>query len=379
MNGNKKITVLSLFSGCGGLDLGFTSSGYNLVEAYDNWGPAVLNHRKNGHLLGGKVYQKSLALDDGEVSLNDFPNVDVVLGGPPCQGFSFAGKQILNDPRNSLYLDFLKIVHKIRPKVFLMENVRGLEAMALDNIKEGFDLIDYKVCVDRAKAINIGIPQRRERIIIVGTRKGEKHFETPDALIGGLFSISKPRNILDNIGDLPAPKPVLKENGSSEHYLDDHSYLKLSDEAQRFIRRIPNGGFFRDAPRELLPQRLRKIYDEPLKYKSPRLFPKADPYKPAQTIPASTSPSIGGVIAPDFDYSTGKGIPINPLDHTKNGVYTSPYPSRRFTPREAARLQTFPDDYLFIGSFSTKIRLIGNAVPVKLAKFYADEIRKQLF
>jgi DNA (cytosine-5)-methyltransferase 1 len=99
-----KLTVLSLFSGCGGLDLGFAQEGYNILEAYDNWLPAIENHNKNKLLIGGMAYQKSLALSDNEVVLENLPKVDVVLGGPPCQGYSFAGKQNIDDPRNSLYL-----------------------------------------------------------------------------------------------------------------------------------------------------------------------------------------------------------------------------------------------------------------------------------
>jgi DNA (cytosine-5)-methyltransferase 1 len=373
------ISVLSLFSGCGGLDLGFSKSGYNIIESYDNWGPAIENHQKNKNLLGGKAIRASLALADGEVSLEGFPKVDVVLGGPPCQGFSFAGKQKIDDPRNFLYQDFLRIVKHIEPKVFLMENVRGLEAMALDVIKASFQTIDYNVWIHKVKAIDIGIPQRRERIIIIGTKIGEKEFITPSILEGPLFGAVDPQNIIDAIGDLPEPKAIQSQNISSNHFLDDHVFLPLSEEAQKFIKHIPNGGFFMDAPRETLPKRLKMIFDHPLKYKSPRLFPKADAQKPAQTIPASSSPSIGGVISPDFQYSNGKTIPINPADHTINGIYVSPNPSRRFTPREAARLQTFPDEYLFNGSITTKIKLIGNAVPVKMAQLLAEEIREQIF
>jgi DNA (cytosine-5)-methyltransferase 1 len=373
------ISALSLFSGCGGLDLGFSKSGYNILEAYDNWGPAIENHQKNKILLGGKAIKASLALADGEVSLESFPKVDVVLGGPPCQGYSFAGKQRIDDPRNFLYQDFLRIVNHIKPKVFLMENVKGLEAMALDEIKVSFRAIKYNVWIHKVKAIDLGIPQRRERIIIIGTKIGEKEFITPSILVGPLFGAAEPQNIIDAIGDLPEPKAVGSQKISSNHFLDDHIFLPLSEEAQKFIRHIPNGGFFMNAPRKTLPKRLKMIFDNPLRYKSPRLFPKADARKPSQTIPASSSPSIGGVIAPDFDYSNGEALPINPADHTINGIYVSPKLSRRFTPREAARLQTFPDEYLFMGSITTKIKLIGNAVPVKMAQLLAEEIREQIF
>lgn len=374
----KKPTVLSLFSGCGGLDLGFARCGYEILEAYDHWKPAVVNHNKNKHLIGGIAYQKSLALADNQIKLEDLPKVDVILGGPPCQGFSFAGKQLIDDKRNFLYLDFKRIVEFLKPKVFLMENVRGLEKMALADIEKSFSSIKYNVVVERVRAIDLGIPQRRERIIIVGTRFNEKKFQSPEILMGSLFGSKEPGKIIDAIGDLPEPKLATSDTVDSQHFLDDHCYQKFSAVEQKFISHIPNGGFFADAPREKLPERLKKIYDEPLKYKSPRLFPKADPFKPSLTIPASSSPSIGGVIAPDFEYIDDKAHPIDAKSYTENNVYTAPNPSRRFTPREIARLQGFPDEFLFSGSPSTKTKMIGNAVPIKIAELYATEILNQL-
>lgn len=372
--------TLSLFSGCGGLDLGFAQAGFELVRAYDHWRPAVDCHNHNELLLGGNAEVKSLNLSDGEISLKDFPKVDVVLGGPPCQGFSFAGKQRIDDPRNKLYLDFKQIVAHLQPRVFLMENVRGLEKMALSDIQKSFVEIGYQITIQRVDCTLIGLAQKRVRVIIVGTKKRDKCFVTPDIFLGSLFSQEVPkRNILDVIGDLPKPVSGKGENLAANHYLDDHRYLPFSAVEERFIKHIPNGGYFRSAPREALPERLQKIFDRPQDYKNPRFFPKPDPLKPVQTIPASTSPSIGGVIAPDLRYSKGRAVPVNSDRHTSDGVYTAPKGSRRFTAREIARLQGFPDDYLFLGSLSTKTKMIGNSVPVPLAKLFAEEIRNQIF
>ncbi len=375
----RKPTVLSLFSGCGGLDLGFAMSGYDLLAAYDHWAPAVDTHNRNSNLLGGTAQKKSLALADNEIEISKLPRADVIIGGPPCQGFSFAGKQRIDDPRNFLYLDFKRIIEFVNPKVFLMENVRGLEAMALEEIKQSFREIKYNVTVDRVRAVDLGIPQRRERIIIVGTREGESQFRTPELLLGSLFGAVTPQCIMDVIGDLPEPTSTKIDEIASNDYLEDHRYQPLSELEQKFIKHIPNGGSFMDAPRSSLPDRLIKIYDDPLAYKSPRFFPKADPFKPSQTIPASTSPSIGGVIAPDFVYVSGKPIPVNAAEHSTCGIYTTPTFSRRFTPREIARLQGFPDEFLFLGSASTKTKMIGNAVPVKISALYAEEIKTQFF
>lgn len=372
-------TVLSLFSGCGGLDLGFSLSGFEIKLAIDHWSGAVDIHKKNRDLIGGECIQKSLKLSDNEINLSELPKVDVILGGPPCQGFSFAGKQMVDDPRNRLYLDFKAIVEHLKPKVFLMENVRGLEKMALSAIQESFNEIGYDVNVNRVEAIKLGIPQRRERVIIVGTKTGTPKFKTPDILLGGLFAPSiDVRTVMDAISDLPQPDAA-KNAIDSTSFLDDHVFYPLSVVEQNFIRHIPNSGYYADAPRSSLPDRLKKIYDEPLKYKSPRLFPKADPLRPSQTVPASSSPSIGGVIAPDLDYTANKVLPIDKAEHTVDGVYTAPNGSRRFTPREMARLQTFPDQFLFTGSPTSKIKAIGNAVPVELARVFAAEIHDQFF
>lgn len=372
--------VLSLFSGCGGLDLGFALEGFKIEAAFDHWAPAVECHNYNASLLGGHAEKKSLALEDKEITLKSLPKVDVILGGPPCQGFSFAGKQRIDDPRNKLYLDFKRIVGHIKPRVFLMENVRGLEKMALEDIQKSFLEIGYQVTIQRADCTLIGLPQKRERVIIVGSKLKDKKFVTPDVFLGSLFSgVTSPMSILEAISDLPKPSSGKGINESSLNYLDDHKYLPFSGLEEKFIPHIPNGGYFRNAPRKFLPERLVKIYDDPARYKNPRLFPKPDPLKSAQTVPASTSPSIGGVIAPDLEYKRGKCTPIDVEKHTIKGIYTSPVGSRRFTAREAARLQGFPDDFLFTGSFSSKTKMIGNAVPVPLGQLFAKEIKKQFF
>ena len=371
--------IISLFSGCGGLDLGFVRKGYTLIQAYDHWEGAVQIHNKNAKLLGGACLKKSLNLSDQEIFPDQLPKVDLILGGPPCQGFSFAGKQRIDDPRNQLYLDFKTIVEVVRPRAFLMENVRGLEKMALNEVKQSFSSIGYDVNVDRVEAIRLGIPQRRERVIIVGTRKNEKKFKSPEVLMGGLFGgATESKTIMDAIGDLPEPQ-ASRLKIDSQNYLDDHYYYPLSEVERKFIRHIPNGGYYGNAPRDSLPERLQKIYDNPIKYKSPRLFPKANPLKPSQTVPASSSPSIGGVLAPDLQYTNTGPVAVNSEQFTRDGIYTSPNESRRFTPREMARLQTFPDEFLFTGSQTSKIKAIGNAVPVKLAELYAEEIMSQIF
>ena len=376
------LTVLSLFSGCGGLDLGFVNAGFQLKLSIDHWEPAVATHKLNSKLLGGEVIRKSLRLGDGEIQVDELPVCDVILGGPPCQGFSFAGKQRLNDPRNALYQDFMNIVNHLQPKCFVMENVRGIEAMALPDVVHSFDSVGYDVSAERVQATHFAVPQRRARVIIVGFRKDLCiRFSPPRQALGGLFGSSHEISIFEAIGDLPEPSATTSEGVidiKPGDLLCNHVYKPLSAQAQLFVRHIPNGGCFRDAPEQFLPERLRKILRNPARYRSPRLFPKPDPFSPAQTVPADMNPSLGGVLAPDFIYVDGKPRAVTPAECEKDGLYTAPDPSRRFTPREAARLQTFPDKFVIKGSVSTQIRLIGNAVPVNLAYAYAQQIRELL-
>lgn len=379
----KRRSVLSLFSGCGGLDLGFVQAGYHLELSIDHWAPAVETHRANHRLLGGDVLQRSLALSDEEVQIDQLPRCEVILGGPPCQGFSFAGKQFLDDPRNQLYRDFVRIVAHLRPRAFLLENVLGMEAMVLDQVVESFEAVGYVVTANRASATDFGVAQRRERLLIVGFRKDlGVRFGPPQAVYGGLFGTQGDKSILDAIKDLPRPVAIpdrdLAPLQQLPGYLQSHAYRPLPDSVQHFVRHIPNGGCFRDAPTRTLPERLRKIVKNPARYRSPRLFPKPDPNEPAQTVPADTNPSLGGVLAPDLEYQNGIAKPVGAAEHTRGKIYTSPQPSRRITPREAARLQSFPDEFVFSGSLTTQFRLIGNAVPVRVAKAFADQILEYL-
>jgi DNA (cytosine-5)-methyltransferase 1 len=289
------LTVLSLFSGCGGLDLGFVRAGFRLVASIDHWRPACDTHRLNSGLLGGEVLQRSLRLADGEIALEEFPKTDVVLGGPPCQGFSFAGKQRLDDARNQLYLDFLRIVQHTEPRCFVLENVRGIEAMALTDIRASFGQLGYDVAAERALATSFGVAQRRERILVVGFRKDLKAtFSPPEEIIGGLFGSTGEVSILDAIKGLP--KPAVSDDETAEPH-SDHIFRPLTAPVQRFVRHIPNGGCFRDAPTDTLPPRLLNILQNPARYRTPRLFPKPNPFGPAQTVPADMNPSLGGVLA----------------------------------------------------------------------------------
>jgi len=173
----KTKNLLDLFCGSGGLSLGFGWAGYNVVVANDNFKQACetfrFNH-KGTNLIEGDITDSEIQNNIIKASKNG--KVDIIVGGPPCQGFSHAGKRLIDDPRNSLYKEFVNMVKKLKPKVFLMENVEGIitinNGKTFEEIKNNFSELGYNVAGRKMKAVNFGVPQKRKRVIIIGTLKG---------------------------------------------------------------------------------------------------------------------------------------------------------------------------------------------------------------
>jgi len=177
-----QIRMISLFCGCGGLDLGFTREGYEIVYANDNDPGAIAVFRRNHKLLNAP--DEAIHLEDvWEVLGNghDFPDADLVVGGFPCQGFSLAGRRRLDDSRNALYRAMKSVIGQVKPKVFMAENVRGLQNIArgkvLTRITEEFCELGYHVETYLVDAADFGVPQRRERLFIVGSRRKQPRLE----------------------------------------------------------------------------------------------------------------------------------------------------------------------------------------------------------
>jgi DNA (cytosine-5)-methyltransferase 1 len=338
---NNKPRLISLFSGCGGLDLGFKRAGFRLVWAndFDTDAQAVYT------LNLGKIDGRDI-LTIGE---DEIPEGDILTAGFPCQPFSNAGnRKGVHDSRGMLYKECLRIIKRKMPKVVVFENVRGLLStkyidgrnlaeVILEDLSNIND-IGYNVVYKLLNASEYRVPQNRHRVFFVGIRKDLGiNFTFPEKQ-------SKDNLKIGNVLDIPKDLP---------NQVD----WALSPQALEMIAYIPEGGSWKDVPYEHLAPRFKRIRDNMKKYRSPNFYRRFSRDEINGTITASAQPENCGIIHP-----------------TEN---------RRYTIREIARIQSFPDEFLFIDDSQKNIvamyKVIGNAVPVTLAQNIASAIMSQVF
>lgn len=334
------INALSLFAGGGGLDLGFSAAGFNIVYStdIDSFSCETLRINQNkkkfytSHLveeMDVKNFKSASILKKIQLSKKD---IHFIIGGPPCQAFSVFGKRKgLEDPRGNLVYEYARIIDELKPDGFLFENVAGLKT-----IHEGqlyADLIktlsfngDYEVSSHEYEVADYGIPQFRRRVIIIGSRKGKKvpPMETTHAAPESLFNGHKPYSVVKQaLADMPKPSET---TSLYNHVGREHS--------QRIVDRYRALSFGeRDSA-----TRINKLH----------------PNRPSYTI------IVGS------DKGGGKG-------------HVHPYQPREVTPRESARIQTFPDWWQFHGTGRHVIRQVGNAVPPLFGAQLAYHVKKHLF
>jgi DNA (cytosine-5)-methyltransferase 1 len=306
--------VVSLFSGAGGLDLGFIKAGHEIIWANDNFVDAVKTYRKN---IGDHI----ICEDISTIPSDEIPEHDILIGGFPCQGFSVANtSRGEGDERNKLYLELLRILVDKQPKFFLAENVKGilsfLHGKVFEMIIRDFEKAGYKVKYEVLNAANFGVPQRRERVIILGVRNDvDFDLEHPEPTHGGVSNLFSETKSWVSIGDALKNIPEPEE----EHNLINHTYSKF---------KLKFNGYLGN----------RAI----------------DPNKPAPTVTARGDEK-GGVVV---------------LHHPNN--------HRRMSVRELALTQSFPIDFIFEGNNSSAYRQIGNAVPPVLAFAVASMFPNEL-
>lgn len=334
---NSSLNVLDLFCGAGGLSLGFKEAGFNCIFAIDNDKKSIDTYQRNlgNHAVCGDIHE--LTRDGIYSFLGRRPQIDVIVGGPPCQGFSVQRRGHDKDSRNFLVLEYLRLVMEIKPKIFVMENVAGLLSMrgepVLKEFKKQVESAGYGVSIEKLDASGFGVPQRRKRVFLVGCYK-KQAFDFP---LPYEEYLKKPKTVRDAIFDLQE----LKEGSVANHKADKLSKINIDR-----IRSIKEG-----QGRDSLPEYLQLPC-----HRNNSSHRHLDTYgRMAWDLPAST-------ITARFDsFSRGRfGHPV--LDRT-------------ITLREGARLQTFPDDFEFVGTKVEVARQIGNAVPPKLAQEIALAVK----
>jgi DNA (cytosine-5)-methyltransferase 1 len=383
------VKVISLFSGCGGLDLGFKQAGFNIIWANDFNETAVSTYKKN---IGSEIVHGDIR----NINSSEIPNnPDVVLGGFPCQGFSIANiKRSMGDERNFLYKELLRVVKDKKPKIVLGENVKGLLSMekgkVLEMIIKDFYEIGYKLDYYLLDASEYGIPQKRERIVLLGTplnntfklelKKENKLISVKD-VIADLENAPISYNPINfdnkiiynhiasfNVADkFFARKYHVKQedicdylkiwrnkSGLSTKKIDDIFGYKHT--AGHWFRKDNNSGSI-PKPEDWLRLKEMLNFDDKYDKQVTELEEKEIKFEQSLRITNWDSPS-------DTITATQPEIHVNK--------------KRRLSVRECARLQTFPDDFIFEGSLNAMYRQVGNAVPPLLSKKIAMKVKEFL-
>lgn len=331
------LNFVDLFSGAGGFLRGFINQGFNPVYSVENWEPAIKTHIKNYpnvKLLSEDI--RSLTKKRLKEETNGTP-VNLVIGGPPCQGFSTIGNRNPDDERNNLILEFLRVVDTLKPDYFIMENVRGLVSSKngyyRDILLERFKEIGYSdVKCEVICAADYGVPQKRYRVIFIGSRDNED-VQFPEKT----HSKDSYETIRNHIMDL-----VGQENILANHIPSNHNPIVK----ERISYILEGGGIHPGIPARLLKGSRSDFKDNKLKNFS-HVYKRLHRDKPATTM-------VPGHNA----------FPLHPTEN------------RSLTVREAARIQTFPDDVVFEGSRQEQCIQVGNAVPVALAEVFANHIKE---
>lgn len=339
-------TAISLFSGAQGLDVGLEQSGVRVALGQDVEKHCVDTMTANGHhaVLGDiRGIESGTLLEESGLRVGE---PFLVCGGPPCQPFSTAGKRLgINDPRGSLFMDFVRVIRDTQPRFFVMENVKGLlsarlrdaageptDSMVFDVVLEQFAKLGYRIVYGVLDAVNYGVPQFRERLVIIGSRDNEPVF-------------------------LPVPTHYQR------HQRADHRWVTLGDAIRdleddpgegvqfpesrlRYLRMVPEGGNWRDLPDDVVRAAMGGAWDSGGGRTG--FYRRLSYSQPSPTVVTS---------------------PVQ-----KSTMMCHPVRNRPLSVREYARIQQFPDDWVITGSLQQKYRQIGNAVPVGLGRAIGETL-----
>jgi DNA (cytosine-5)-methyltransferase 1 len=372
-----KKTSIDLFAGCGGLSLGLKNAGFEVLFASDINPICANTYLENIEIDKERYFIGDIneLIENFESYEHYFKDIDLISGGPPCQGFSMANRQrIIDDPRNILYKSYLWILKKAKPKFFIMENVKGMQNK-IEEIKEDFHaMLGNEYSIDHAvlNARDYGIPQNRERLFVIGNCMG---VNPKDIFISIQKQAKTPFTLKEAISALP-PLSVNKTKNNSSIENDDVGYYKIEHSYK-----MDSYYLFINSDREI-----HYLYNHKNRYNNSRdveiytLLPQGE---------NSLHPSISEIMP----YKTRNHMFKDKYYKLKYdevcktitshmqfdcNMYIHPTQARGLSPREAARIQTFPDDFVFTGAQNSWYMQIGNAVPVKLAEIVGEEIIKCL-
>jgi len=366
--------VIDLFAGCGGFSLGFERAGFESVMALeiDAWASETFaaNHP------GAMIITQSIR--DVPVASLGLPAIDGVIGGPPCQGFSLSGNRDPKDPRNSLFMEFVRYVRELQPKFFVMENVLGLLSMktrdhrpVIEIIFEEFARSGYRLMHVVLNAADFGVPQSRQRVFFIGVRT-DLPFNV--FLLNPMNSNSKSAavSLWDAISDLPAL--AAGEGAEQQRYTVPPQNIYQS-QMRAGSDVIHNHVAMRHTPR--IVERFKQInYGQSVKDVS---------HEHSQRKRGNASEVSGKV----FSQNNMRPYPDRPCPTVAASFQSNfihPYSHRNFTAREGARIQSFPDSYIFMGKRTTmswekhlsQYQQVGNAVPPLLSEAFASAIREYM-
>lgn len=347
-------TVIDLFSGVGGLSLGFEEEGFNILLA-NECDESIANAYMKNHRKAKMVVGDITSLDLNAVFGNYKNKVDVIIGGPPCQGFSQKGKRkTIHDKRNFLFKYYVKVVELVKPKYFVMENVPNLltteKGYFFNEIETLFNGMGYFLQHGVLNAADFGVPQNRKRAVIIGKMNGvapalpsplNEKVTIWDAISDLAFLGSGEGNEVQEYRNAPQSEYEKKLRGHA-NLLYNHKATKHSTLSLKRLRMIPP-----NAGKEVLPQEqlTKSIY--------------------SGTWTRMKKDDVSVTITTRFDTPS-------------SGKFTHPFLNRAITVREAARIQSFPDEFIFIGSKSSQMRQVGNAVPPLLASAIAKVIKNDI-
>jgi len=360
-NPNKKPIAIDLFCGAGGLSSGLEAAGFEIAVAVDFDCKACLtysqNHKNTQIISENIVRLKSQdVLARGGLSKG---NIALIAGGPPCQGFSMANgrTRTKGNPKNRLVNHFVRFVREIRPPLFLMENVLGFRSIAqgkvLESLRARLSQLGYRTKLVTLNAASYGVPQHRWRVFLIGSRRG-KEFREPlprygnkskkpyvtvrEAIIGDLPNIIPPGKDISSYAGLPNTLYQSKMHGR-QNKLYNHIVTKNGETVRKRKSFVPSGGNWKNIPKEFCN----------IKVQYSATYKRLNPNEPSITV-----------------------------SNYRKSMLIHPFQNRGLSVREAARLQSFPDYYIFYGGISSMQQQVGDAVPPLLAEAVGKQLMRML-